>query len=100
MTAAAADRMGLREGLLLLIAALILLVPGLTGLPPVDRDESRYAVATTQMLASGDYVDIRFQDQPRYLQPAGVYWLQALSAGAFTEPEARQIWAFRLPSLL
>jgi len=100
VTAAAPDRMGLREGLLLLIAALVLLVPGLTSLPPVDRDESRYAVATTQMLASGDYVDIRFQDQPRYLQPAGVYWLQALSAGAFTEPEARQIWAFRLPSLV
>ena len=92
--------MGLREGLLLLFAALVLLVPGLTSLPPVDRDESRYAVATTQMLATGDYVDIRFQDQPRYLQPAGVYWLQALSAGAFTEPEARQIWAFRLPSLV
>lgn len=93
------ERLSLKGALLLLAAALIILAPGLTGLPPVDRDESRYAVATTQMLATGDFVDIRFQDQPRYLQPAGVYWLQALSAATFTDPQAREIWAFRLPSL-
>lgn len=93
------DRLSLKGALLLLAAALVILAPGISGLPPVDRDESRYAVATTQMLASGDYVDIRFQDQPRYLQPAGVYWLQALSVAAFSDPEARQIWAYRLPSL-
>lgn len=92
-------RLSLKGALLLLAAALVILAPGLTGLPPVDRDESRYAVATTQMLATGDFIDIRFQDQPRYLQPAGVYWLQALSAATFTDPEAREIWAYRLPSL-
>ncbi|MDP3382203.1 MAG: glycosyltransferase family 39 protein, partial [Phenylobacterium sp.] len=69
------QRLSLKGALLLLAAALVILAPGLTGLPPVDRDESRYAVATTQMLATGDFVDIRFQEQPRYLQPAGVYWL-------------------------
>ncbi|MDO8900816.1 MAG: glycosyltransferase family 39 protein, partial [Phenylobacterium sp.] len=99
MTVDDGEKLSLKQGILLLIAALAILLPGLTSLPPVDRDESRYAVATTQMLASGDFVDIRFQDQPRYLQPAGVYWLQALSAAAFTDPDARQIWAFRLPSL-
>ncbi len=93
------DRLSLKGALLLLAAALVILAPGISGLPPVDRDESRYAVATTQMLTSGDYIDIRFQDQPRYLQPAGVYWLQALSVATFSDPEARQIWAFRLPSL-
>lgn len=93
------QRLSLKGALLLLAAALVILAPGLTGLPPVDRDESRYAVATTQMLATGDFVDIRFQEQPRYLQPAGVYWLQALSAATFTDPGSREIWAFRLPSL-
>jgi 4-amino-4-deoxy-L-arabinose transferase-like glycosyltransferase len=93
------QRLSLKGALLLLVAALVILAPGLTGLPPVDRDESRYAVATTQMLATGDFVDIRFQEQPRYLQPAGVYWLQALSAATFTDPGGREIWAFRLPSL-
>ena len=92
-------RLSLKGALLLLAAALVILAPGLMGLPPVDRDESRYAVATTQMLATGDFVDIRFQEQPRYLQPAGVYWLQALSAATFTDPESREIWAYRLPSL-
>ncbi|MDP3488979.1 MAG: glycosyltransferase family 39 protein [Phenylobacterium sp.] len=99
MTLLGDDRLSLKGALLLLAAALVILAPGLTSLPPVDRDESRYAVATTQMLATGDFVDIRFQDQPRYLQPAGVYWLQALSAATFTDPESRQIWAYRLPSL-
>ena len=93
------QRLSLKGALLLLAAALVILAPGLTGLPPVDRDESRYAVATTQMLATGDFVDIRFQEQPRYLQPAGVYWLQAFSAATFTDPGSREIWAFRLPSL-
>ena len=45
-------RLSLKGALLLLAAALVILAPGLMGLPPVDRDESRYAVATTQMLAA------------------------------------------------
>ena len=35
-------------------------------MPPLDRDESRFAQATAQMLESGDFVSINFQDQPRY----------------------------------
>lgn len=91
----------LRAPDLLLLAALCLalFLPGLVSIPPVDRDESRYVVATSQMLDSGDFVDIRFQDGPRYQQPAGIYWLQSLGAAAFTEPGARKVWAFRLPSL-
>ncbi|MFL5333806.1 MAG: ArnT family glycosyltransferase, partial [Geminicoccaceae bacterium] len=84
---------------LLLFLALALLLPGQTGIPPVDRDESRYAVATSQMLATGNLVDIRYQDVPRYLQPAGIYWLQSASVALFSSPEAREIWAYRLPSL-
>ena len=29
------------------------------------------------MVESGDYVDIRFQDEVRYKKPVGIYWLQA-----------------------
>ena len=29
------------------------------------------------MIESGDYVDIRFQDEVRYKKPVGIYWLQA-----------------------
>lgn len=96
----AAAALRLRDYLLLALLALALFIPGFSKLPPVDRDEARYAVASTQMLDSGDYVDVRFQDGPRYLQPAGIYWLQSVSAGLLTEPGARAIWAYRMPSLL
>jgi len=75
-------------------------LPGLIAVPPLDRDESRFAQATAQMLESGDFVVIRFQDEPRFKKPVGIHWLQAASVEAFSSPEAREIWAYRLPSLL
>ncbi len=56
--------------------------------------------ATSQMLETHDFIDVRFQDRPRYLQPAGIYWLEALSVAAFSDPAAREPWAYRIPSLL
>jgi len=74
--------------------------PGLIALPPLDRDESRFAQATAQMMESRDFVVIRFQDAPRFKKPVGIHWLQAASVYAVSSPEARQIWAYRIPSLL
>ena len=85
------------------IAAFVALLAGLPGLltvPTLDRDEARFAQATAQMLESRDFVVIRFQDQPRDKKPVGIHWLQAASVSAFSSPEARQIWAYRIPSLL
>ena len=90
----------LKELLLFLLVAFAILAPGISSLPPVDRDEPRYETATTQMLASGNFIDIRYQNQPRYLQPAGVYWLQAIPAALFSSREHRHVWTYRLPSLL
>ncbi|MGD2131713.1 MAG: glycosyltransferase family 39 protein, partial [Maricaulaceae bacterium] len=73
---------------------------GLTALPPLDRDEARFAQASTQMAESGDYLRIYFQDEQRNKKPAGIYWLQAASVQMFSDPEARAIWAYRLPSVL
>jgi 4-amino-4-deoxy-L-arabinose transferase-like glycosyltransferase len=61
----------------LAVVALIAFFPGQFSIPPVDRDEARYAQATKQMVETGDYVDIRFQDVTRYKKPVGIYWLQA-----------------------
>ncbi|HEX6858773.1 MAG TPA: glycosyltransferase family 39 protein [Caulobacteraceae bacterium] len=86
-----------------LLAALIAMIAGLPGLltvPPLDRDESRFAQATAQMLETGDFVNISFQDQPRFKKPIGIHWLQAISVAAFSEPAEREIWAYRIPSLL
>jgi len=78
----------------------MLFLPGRAGLPAIDRDESRYMQATSQMLETHDFIDVRFQDRPRYLQPAGIYWLEAASVAAFSDPAAREPWAYRIPSLL
>lgn len=89
----------LRLGVVALFAGMIALA-GLRSLPPLDRDESRFAQASTQMLETGDFVTIRFQDDERNKKPAGVYWLQAASVAAFSDVEKREIWAYRLPSML
>ncbi len=96
---AAGDRVGWRGYLLLALVALAMFLPGRAHLPPVDRDEARYLQATRQMLQTGDFVQIRFQDQPRNLQPVGVYWLEAASASLFGGAQA-PVWAYRLPSLI
>jgi len=75
-------------------------LPGLIAVPPLDRDESRFAQATAQMLESRDFTVIRFQDQPRFKKPVGIHWLQALTVGVFSSAEDRGIWAYRIPSLL
>jgi len=36
--------------------------------------------ASKQMLASGDMIDIRFQEESRYKKPVGIYWLQSGAA--------------------
>jgi len=87
----------------MLIIALLALLAGAAGvftMPVLDRDEARYAQATTQMLETGDYVNIRFQDEARNKKPIGIYWAQALSVKMFSDVQAREIWAYRIPSLL
>src|SRR3569833_3789401 len=93
-----------RALVVLLVFSLLALLPGCFTIPPVDRDEARFAQATKQMLETGEYVDIRFQDEVRYKKPVGIYWLQAaaVKAGeAAGVPAARTtIWLYRLPSLI
>ena len=55
----------------------LLFLPGFFNIPPIDRDEARFAQATKQMVETRDFVDIRFQDEVRYKKPVGMYWLQA-----------------------
>src|SRR5437773_1273879 len=88
----------------LLLCGLLLFLPGFFNIPPIDRDEARFAQATKQMVESGDYVDIRFQDEVRYKKPVGIYWLQAAvvktaSALGFRDP-LTTMWLYRIPSLL
>lgn len=92
------DRTG--AALFALLLTLVVVLPGQSSIPPIDRDEARFAQATRQMVETGDYVDIRFLDVPRYLQPAGIYWLQAASVQTLGDQEVRAIWPHRVPSWL
>ncbi|QCG94301.1 glycosyltransferase family 39 protein [Azospirillum sp. TSA2s] len=91
--------------LLALIAAALFL-PGFMVLPPFDRDEARFAQASSQMLDSGNFVDIRFQDETRYKKPVGIYWLQSAATAAADALRGipvgadKVIWTYRIPSFL
>jgi len=91
---------GWRPYALLALLCLALYLPGIAALPPLDRDESRFAQATRQMLESGDFLRIRFQDEARNKKPAGIYWLQAASVAALSDARSHAIWPYRLPSLI
>src|ERR1700753_245067 len=88
----------------LLLCALVLFLPGFFTIPPIDRDEARFAQATKQMVEASDFVDIRFQDDVRYKKPVGIYWLQSAAvetASALGLPRAQlRIWLYRIPSLI
>ncbi len=90
---------GKRAYLFLLLFGLLFFLPGLSSLPSTDRDESRFAQASKQMLETGNYVDIRFQEVPRYKKPIGIYWLQAAAVKVAGQP-LDVIWPYRVPSSL
>lgn len=97
----AGSRLRLRDYALLAFVSLVIYLPGLATLPPIDRDEPRFAESSREMIATHDYVDIRFQDEPRLKKPVGIYWLQAASAKIFSHgPDDTRIWPYRVPSTL
>jgi len=91
---------GFRPYLLLGLLCLLLYAPGIASIPPLDRDEARFTQATRQMLETGDFLHIRFQDEARNRKPAGIYWLQAAAVALFSDAESTAIWPYRLVSLI
>ncbi|MBY0338284.1 MAG: glycosyltransferase family 39 protein [Acetobacteraceae bacterium] len=91
-----------RPRLALALLCLALFLPGFFTIPATDRDESRFAQATRQMLDSGDYVHIRVGPDERNKKPVGIHWAQAASVqvlDAVGLATRRDIWAYRVPSL-
>jgi 4-amino-4-deoxy-L-arabinose transferase-like glycosyltransferase len=84
-----------------LLAAFCLLVylPGLSTIPPLDRDESRYVQASRQMLESGDFVTIRFQESERNKKPVMIHWLQSGLVSLLSDPQADDLVPYRLVSV-
>jgi 4-amino-4-deoxy-L-arabinose transferase-like glycosyltransferase len=56
------------------------------------------------MVETGDFVDIRFQDDVRYKKPVGIYWMQAAvvdTASSLGLQRAQvRVWLYRVPSLI
>ncbi len=94
----------LRAVAFLTLCGLLFFLPGFFNIPPIDRDEARFAQATKQMVETRDFVDIRFQDDVRYKKPVGIYWLQAAvvdTAAGLGLPRAQlRVWLYRIPSLI
>ena len=91
---------GIRAYVLLFLLTFLTAAPGVFTMPALDRDESRFAQASKQMLETGDYIKIRYQDEERNKKPAGIHWLQSATTAIFSSKEAKQIWSYRLPSFI
>lgn len=89
---------GAKAWILLFLITVGAAAPGVFAIPSLDRDESRFAQASKQMLETGDFILIRYQDELRNKKPAGIHWLQAGSTAAFSSAEANAIWSYRIPS--
>lgn len=79
---------------------MLLFSPGIVNLPVIDRDEAHFAQASRQMLQSGNYFQIRFQEGTRFQKPPGINWLQAFSVKLFSDKDSTAIWPYRIPSVL
>lgn len=84
---------------ILLVLLGVAIVPAIK-LQPLDRDESRFMQATTQMFETGDFVSIRFQDEARNKKPVGIYWLQSAVLAPFGKGLSHEAFYFRIASLL
>lgn len=92
--------LSLKPYILLTLLCSILYLAGIATVPIVDRDAPHFAQATRQILESGNYFQIKFQNKNRHLKPPGIYWLQAASVKLFSNTESTKVWPYRLSSAL
>ena len=81
----------------IIVVSLLSFLPGLTGLPPLDREEAYVAEAARQMAATGDLMDMRIVGEPKPLASIGTVWLAA-GAGWLAGGDP-PVWVYRIPSL-
>ncbi len=85
---------------MLAFLALFLFAPGITTIAAFDRDESRFAQASRQMLEQHDFSRVHVQEHARHLKPPGIYWLQAGATHAFRFFYQNSIATYRVVSVL
>jgi 4-amino-4-deoxy-L-arabinose transferase-like glycosyltransferase len=90
------EKLAARPTRAILLFSLGLLLAGNWILPLTDRDETRFAEASREMLQRGDYVVPWFNGAWRFDKPILIYWCQSASYRVFGEND----FAARLPSVL
>ncbi len=97
-----------KELILIIFLSLIINFSTINTFPVLDRDEARYAQSTKQMLETGDYNSIKFQNELRSKKPIGIYWLQSASVNLLSiiktekhpDKKFNNIWKYRFISSL
>lgn len=111
-------------GLLIVVLCALAQWPGTCSIPPIDRDESRFAQASRQVVEAVRAGDVdgmivpRVGDRVRLNKPPLIYWVQGASGMVFDSPPpvgpglasaggagtselpTGRVWAYRLPSLV
>ncbi|HEX9048443.1 MAG TPA: glycosyltransferase family 39 protein, partial [Verrucomicrobiae bacterium] len=90
------EKLAARPQRSILWISLVLLLAGNWIMPLTDRDETRFAEASREMIQRGDYVVPWFNGQWRFDKPILIYWCQSASYRVFGENP----FAARLPSVL
>ena len=72
---------------LITIAAILYLVPGIADLPLLDRDEPRFARATIEMMEKQEWVIPYFNNDYRFDKPPLTYWWMRLNYSIFGKHE-------------
>lgn len=86
--------------MLLVAICLVSYLPGVVRLPAVDRTEIVFALTSSEMVKSGDWLDPRYGGIAQPFHPVGTNWAQGVAA-LLAGPSNERIMAFyRLPSLL
>lgn len=91
------DRGGWRDALLVAVVAGTVFFFQLGGTRLWDRDEPRNAGCAAEMLAAGDWIVPRFNDQLRFHKPVLTYWLMMSAYQVFGVSEfAARFWSAAL----
>jgi 4-amino-4-deoxy-L-arabinose transferase-like glycosyltransferase len=98
-------RRPLGQAVLVIVLTALCVMPGISTLPTIDRDEARFVQATRQMLDAPDwhgYVVPRFGDQLRLQKPPAIYWFQSASVAALggVDDGTAALWMHRLPGAI
>jgi 4-amino-4-deoxy-L-arabinose transferase-like glycosyltransferase len=91
-----AEKLAAKPQRSILLLSLVLLLAGNWILPLTDRDETRFAEASREMLQRGDYVVPWFNGHWRFDKPILIYWCQSASYRLLGVND----FAARLPSVL